>query len=134
MLDLLKPSQLVKLLKINQKRRSVSVLVLTYILLPEAQCPTPLKGIVAALSYLIDDTRRRLSNIINARDSAGGNLTMPCTSHLQHSHPRVPVVVKLEAPPRGGLALTSPRASFWTDYPSFANEAFGVVTPGTLRK
>jgi hypothetical protein len=77
--NLRKPSQLVKQLKINQKRRSVSVLVLTYILVltytlvftyipvPEAQCPTPPKGIAAALSYLIDDARRRPSNIINAR-------------------------------------------------------------------
>jgi hypothetical protein len=73
LLNLRKPSQLVKLLKINQKRHSVSALVLTYtlvftyIIVPEAQCPTPPKGIAAALSYLIDDTRRRPSNIINAR-------------------------------------------------------------------
>jgi acetyl esterase/lipase len=66
-------------------------LVFTYTLVPEAQCPTPLREVSATLSYLIDATRRRPSTIINARDSAGVNLTVSCTSHLQHPHPRVPV-------------------------------------------
>jgi hypothetical protein len=30
--------------------------------------------------------------------------------------------------------LISPWASFWTDYPGFAHEIFGVVAPDALRK
>jgi acetyl esterase/lipase len=124
--------RLFKHLNSEQKRRSVSVLMLAYTLVPEAVYPTQLREAVTALSYLIDDTHRLPYNLIIAGDSAGGNLAISLISHLLHPRPDVPII-KLEVP-LGGLALTSPWVGFRTDYPSFANETLDMLSPVALRK
>ncbi|KAF1942420.1 hypothetical protein EJ02DRAFT_168168 [Clathrospora elynae] len=111
---------------------SVAVLVLAYTPAPEATHPTQLREAATMLSHFVADTGRSEFDIIISGDSAGGSLAIAVLSHTVHAHPDVPAMRLLR--PTNGPLLYSLWVSSRTDYPSFKNEEFDMLSPLSLHK
>jgi acetyl esterase/lipase len=116
----------------SERSNLIAVFILAYTLVPEARYPTQLKEAAAALSHLISKSGRSPSSIIISGDSAGGNLALSLLSHIIHPHPDVSTI-KLERP-LGGALLYSPWTGFSTDFASYDNVKFDMMSPLVLRK
>src|SRR5438045_7002331 len=96
-----------------QQGHSVSILMLSYDVAPEAPYPRQLQQTALLLDHVLNVLHITPSNICLSGDSAGGNLILALMSHISHPHPSttVPIIpLQLSAPFRG-LVLTSPWVS-----------------------
>lgn len=112
---------------------SISILLLEYTLVPEAQFPIQLKQACALLSYLLNEGQRAASDIMIAGDSAGGGLVLSLLSRLRYPHLDIQTITLHQ--PLKGVFLLSPWVSYDTDFESFPRNAFkDVLVPDMLRK
>jgi acetyl esterase/lipase len=102
-------------------KKSVSILLLAYTLVPEAHYPAQLNEAATVLSYLLSEKKQDPTSIMVGGDSAGGNLVVSLLSHILHPRPETPLVV-LTAPLRG-IFLCSPWVSFSTEHASYSRNA-----------
>ncbi|PQE06766.1 alpha beta hydrolase fold protein [Rutstroemia sp. NJR-2017a BBW] len=112
---------------------SISVLVLSYSLAPEAPFPQQLKEASSMLSYLLQNGKRSPTSIMLAGDSAGGSIALSLLSHLQKPHDGIPELAISE--PLRGAVLISPWVSFDTKHDSYVRNAEkDVCVESCLRK
>ncbi|KAK4539772.1 hypothetical protein LTR36_010360 [Oleoguttula mirabilis] len=110
------------------KDHSVSAIVPSYTLAPHAQYPEQLKQGVECLNWLLNDLKKKPSDIILAGDSAGGNFALAVLSHVLHPHTDI-AEVKLSEPLAGAL-LISPWSNIGTlDKVQHRNQGSDYVTP-----
>ncbi|KAK5124601.1 hypothetical protein LTR85_001314 [Meristemomyces frigidus] len=88
------------------KDHAVSTVVPSYTLAPHAHYPEQMKQGVQSLNWLLNDLKKKPSDIILAGDSAGGNMALAVLSHLLHPHPDMPEIKLSE--PLAGVLLISP--------------------------
>ncbi|KAK2764394.1 hypothetical protein FQN54_009088 [Arachnomyces sp. PD_36] len=102
--------------ELNASGKDIAVFFLTYTRTPNAVYPVQLRQSVAALSYIINDTGRKPSQIFIGGDSAGGNLSLAILSHLSHPHKDIKPLPLPE--PLAGAILIAPWVSFDTTWPT----------------
>jgi acetyl esterase/lipase len=114
-------------------KRSISILLPAYTLVPEATFPSQLQQAVTVLSHLLGECKRDPSSIMITGDSAGGGLVMTLLSHILRPHPDVRPIT-LSSPLRG-VFVYSPWVSYSTNYASFSrNVGKDALEHNMLRK
>ena len=112
----------------------MSILVVTYSLLPQGIYPVPVEQSIYAMKHILEDIGKPPAKMILAGDSAGATLALDVLAHATHPFPGVPRYKSATSVHLRGLLLLSPWADLRMDmYPSFtAHEAYDVLTLGTL--
>ena len=118
----------------QQIHKQMSVLVVTYSLLPQGIYPVPVEQSIYAMKHILEDIGKPPSKMLLAGDSAGATLVLDVLAHATHPFPGVPQYKSPTSVHFRGLLLLSPWADLRMDtYPSLsAHEAYDVFTLGTL--
>lgn len=101
---------------LNSSGKDIAVFFLTYTRTPNGFYPVQLRQSVSALSYILNSTGRKPSQVFIGGDSAGGNLLLGVLSHISHPHKDITPLELTE--PLAGAMLIAPWISFDTTWPS----------------